>query len=53
MAASGDQNDLDALSVYASKGRQIGFGNPELRIKQGTVNIDGDEADGIGKHSQF
>ncbi len=53
VAASRDQDDLDALGVDAAKGCEIGLGNLKFRIEQGAVNIDGDEAEGIGGHRQF
>jgi hypothetical protein len=51
--ASGDQNDLDAFGVHAPEGGEIGPGNLKFRVEQGAVNIDGDEAEGIGGHTQF
>ena len=53
VAASGDQDDLDALGVHAPECGEIGLGNLKFRVEQGTVNIDGDEAEGIGGHTQF
>ena len=53
VAASGDQDDLDALGMRAPEGREIGFGNLKFRVEQGAVDVDGNEAEGIGGHSQF
>ena len=50
MATPGDQDDFDALGVRASEGCEIGFGNLKFRVEQGAVNINGDEAEGIGGH---
>jgi hypothetical protein len=35
------------------KGGKIGRGDTKFGVEQGAVNIDGDEAQGIGGHSQF
>ena len=50
VAASGDQDDLDALGVCVPEGCEIGRGNLEFRVEQGAVNIDGNEAERIGGH---
>src|SRR5712692_3229682 len=50
VAASGDEDDLDALGVRVSEGCELGFGNLEFGVEQGTVNIDGNEAERIGGH---
>src|SRR5208282_4358848 len=53
VAAPGDQDDLDALGMHAPERCKIGLGNLEFWIEQGAVNIDGDEAEASGGHTQF
>ena len=36
-----------------AEGGKIGGGNPKFWVEQGAVNIDGNKAEGIGRHSQF
>jgi hypothetical protein len=50
VAAAGDQDDLYASGVSPSKGCEIGSGNLEFGVEQGPVNVDGNEAEGIGGH---
>src|SRR5208282_4469531 len=50
VAASSDQDDLNALRVHSPESREIGFGNLKFRVEQGPVNINRDEAEGIGGH---
>ena len=52
VAASSDQDDLDALAMNLPQGGEIGLGNMKFRIEQGAVNVNSDEAKGIGGHSQ-
>jgi hypothetical protein len=52
VAASGDQDDLDALAMRAPERCKIGLGNLEFRIEQGAVYVDGDEAEASGGHTQ-
>jgi hypothetical protein len=41
------------LGVRTPEGCEIGFGNAKFRVEQGAVDIDGNEAEGIGGHTQF
>src|SRR4029077_19118568 len=50
VAASGNQDDLDPLGMGPSEGCEIGSGNLEFGVEQGPVNVDGNEAKGIGGH---
>jgi len=46
MASAGDQNDFNPLVVGPAQGLQVFLGYAELRVQQGAVNIDGNQADG-------
>ena len=46
VAASGYENDLDTRGMGAAQGGEIRFGYFELWVKEGAVDIGGDEADG-------
>jgi len=53
VTTSGDYDDFDTQRVSAAKRCEIGFGDLELGIEERPVNIDGNEAKGIGGHTQF
>ena len=44
VAASGGQNDFNAIGMGVLQGGEVARRYPELRVKQGAVNIDGNQA---------
>ena len=46
MAASGDEDDFDAGGVSSTQSGEIVWGNLELRVEEGAVDIGGKKADG-------
>jgi hypothetical protein len=53
VAASGDEDDFDALGVGTAESGQVGVRNFELGIEQCAVDIDGNQAERMGRHMQF
>jgi hypothetical protein len=47
---TGDQHYLDTQRVGAPDGSHISFGNDELGVEKGTVDIDAQQAYGRGQH---
>ncbi len=48
VAATGDENDFDTGGVGAAKGGEIAVRNFELGVEEGSVDVGGNEADGVG-----
>ena len=46
VAASGDEDDFDAGGVSSTQSGEIVWGNLELRVEEGAVDIGGKKADG-------
>ena len=53
VTASRDENDLDALGVSAPQNGEIGLGDLKLGIEQSAVDVDSNQAEGIGGHNRF
>ena len=48
VAASGDENDLDAACVSAAEGLEVIRGDLKLGIQQSAIDVGGQKADGPG-----
>ena len=44
------ENDFDPLRVSRAQRRQVSVGNLKFRIQQSAIDINGNQADGIGGH---
>ena len=51
--APGNHDNFNSLSLRPPQSCQIGARNMEFGVEQGAVDIDGNEADRIGRHTQF
>ena len=53
VTASCNDDNFDTLGMSPTQSVQIDCGDMEFGVKQGTVNINGNETKGIGRHKQF